>query len=138
MILDEYLNYLQEDDDEKDIDERFSLIKKLSKLAKDPVGKKRYATALRRHKKKVSKLKKTITPQAKTIKRIPKQYRKKQYKLLRKRKEVASAKRSAKELKRAEKGMKRRKRLVTGLGLGGVGGVGFYAAKRKDIKGQSL
>ena len=158
MILDEYLNYLHEDDDEdeeedreeedqgveededdeEEVEEKFALVRKLSKLAKDPLGKQRYTTAIRRHRKKVAKLKQSIKPQVKTIKRIPKQYRKKQYTLLKKRKEVASAKRSGKELKRAEKAMKWKRRARTATALSGVGTVGFHAAKRADLKGQSI
>ncbi len=137
MILDEYLNYLQEDDDEE-IEEKFAIVKKLAKLAKDPLGKKRHLTAVRRHRKKVAKLKQTIKPKATLIKKIPKQYRKKQYTALRKTKQLASAKRTGKELKRAEKAMKWKKRARTSVALSGVGGAGFYAAKRADLKGQSI
>jgi uncharacterized membrane protein YdbT with pleckstrin-like domain len=98
MILDEYLNYLQEDDDEEEedreeedqgteededdeeeVEEKFTLARRLKDFVKDPSNKKRLLAALKKHKKK-----------------------------------------------------------ITYSGLAGVGGIGFYAARRSDKKGKSL
>ena len=161
MILDEYLNYLHEDDDEdeeedreeedqgeeededdeEEVEEKLAIIRKLTSLAKDPLGKKRYITALQRHRKKLKKFKGSSykAQVAKIQKRKdPSQLKKKMIAKLKKGKEVSSVKRTSKELKRAKKSMKWKKRARTGAVLTGVGGVGFYAAKRADLKGQSI
>jgi hypothetical protein len=98
MILDEYLNYLQENDDEEDedreeedqgeeededdeeeVEEKFTLARRLKDFAKDPSKKKKLLASLKKHKKP-----------------------------------------------------------ITYSGLAATSGVGFYAAKRSDKKGQSL
>lgn len=108
MILDEYLNYLQEDDDEEkndeeeseeeeedreeedqgdeddeddeeDVEEKLALIRKLGKYVRDPVKRKAVTRVLKKHKRK----------------------------------------------------------LIVGA-LPVVGSTGFYASKRADLKGQTL
>lgn len=77
MTLDEYLNYLQEDDDEEEekedreeedqgeeededdeeeVEERAALLKKFSKLIKDPLGKRKLAKLTGTDKEKLEKI----------------------------------------------------------------------------------
>lgn len=127
--------------EEEDIEERLAIFRKLSKLAKDPLGKKRLTTALRRHKKKLRKFRKSdYVEKAKKIKsrKDAPQLKKTMLANLKKGSGVSSLKRSSKELKRAKKSMTRRKRIRTGLALSGVGSAGFITTRRADIKGQSI
>ena len=46
MTLDDYLNYLQEDDNEKAVEEKAAMIKTIAKFIKDPYGKAKLANTL--------------------------------------------------------------------------------------------
>lgn len=101
MLLDEYLNYLQL---EQEIEEKFTLIQKLVRLAKDPLKKKEYLAALNAHKKQIKQMSK------------------------------GKLKQSGEQLAKKRKTVKRRTIGTSAGGLSAVGAGGFYSAKRGDAK----
>jgi len=56
MSLNDYLNYLQEDDNEKAVEEKAAIIRTISKFIKDPYGKAKLANLSKADKVKLLKL----------------------------------------------------------------------------------
>lgn len=155
MLLDEYLNYLledddedeseeiededEDDDDEEEVEEKMALISKLKGL--DPFGKAKVLAARKAHKTQVAAFKKSgyaQKAQAISKRKDAPQLKKTMMSNLRKGKEVEALKKTGGELHRARKAMKWKKRGAVAGGLGAVGVGGFAAARRSDRKGQSL
>jgi len=171
MLLDEYLNYLQEnddeeeeedreeedqgkeedEDDEEEIDEKAAIIRKLKKILTDPMRSKAYLKTRAAHGKRLKKFRRDYTGKVAAAKKLKTPAgRKARYSKIKKgagltaaeKKErarlIRNLQKSARQKEKAKKVMKWRKRGRTAVGLSGVGGAGFVAAKRADEKGQSI
>lgn len=148
MILDEYLNYLYEENMEEGVAGRIA--QKVLRVLKDPMAVKQYKRAKNLHRGKLRKFQRIYTgkvAKAKEIKDVA--ARKARIANIKKGKWLSSAqkrerdrlvkqlKKSAEMKEKAKKVMKRRKRLKTALGVGAIGGGGFVYAKRQEAKGKS-
>jgi len=142
MLLDEYLNYLEEDKRDE-LEEKFAIARRLKLLVADPLKKRKYSKALkqkiisRQGMQKPKQYREKIK-QIKTSTQKGSAQRKAKLKALAGGKEFKTARIKGKAFRQAEKAMKRRKFIRTSGGLTGVGGVGFLGAKRADERGKSL